>query len=256
MRGAGRQQVDEEFERIRGACTRGAAPKGGSFPEWTRDGIESLEEFFDGTAHLWDARFGAGYEFLHAATADQIPSTDDAITILDVGCGTGLELEFIFERAPHARITCLDQAPRMLDEVRRKYADRRDQISLVEASCLDWPPGLSGFDFALSILCLHHFPPDTKPRIYSSIRGSLRDTGVYIEGDQMVLPEAEAEGLALFEAWIAKLPSGRLGAWNYDISLSVETTRRLLLDAGFSSCEQVYDDNDDGTNRHAVLVAR
>ncbi|MAF10246.1 hypothetical protein CMK11_07330 [Candidatus Poribacteria bacterium] len=256
MRDAEREQVDAAFERIRAACTRGAAPQGDEFPEWTREGIEDLGEFFDGTAHLWDARFGDGYQFLHTATADQIPVTDEAITILDVGCGTGLELQFIFERAPNALVTCLDQAPRMLDEVRRKYADRLSQISLVEASCIEWPKGLPAFDFALSILCLHHFPPDTKREVYSSIRGALKDTGAYIEGDQMVLPEIEADSLALFEAWVAKLPGGRLGAWNYDIRLSVATNRGLLLDAGFSSCEKVYDDNDDGPNRHAVLVAR
>ena len=249
------EQLHDEFNRIQEACTRAPAPEGEGFPEWTRDGVESTSEFFDGTAHLWDGRFGSTYQFLHTATANQIPSTDDAITILDVGCGTGLELEFIFERAPNARITGLDQAPRMLAELRRKYADRHDQISLVEASCLEWPKELSNFDFALSILTLHHFPPETKHGIYSRIKSSLKETGTYIEGDQMVRPEIEAQNLELFDEWIAKLPGGRQGEWNYDVRLSVETNRRLLLKAGFSSCENVWDDSDDGPNAHAVLVA-
>ena len=251
-----REQLHKEFERIRETCTRGAAPEGGSFPEWTRDGVESTSEFFDGTAHLWDARFGSTYRFLHRATANQIPPTDEAITILDVGCGTGLELEYIFERAPNARITGLDQAPRMLAELHRKYADRHDQISLVQASCLEYPKELSNFDFALSILTLHHFPSKTKRGIYSSIRSSLKETGTYIEGDQMVKPEIEAQSLELFDAWVAKLPGGRQGEWNYDIRLSVETNLRLILDAGFSDCTIQFDQSDNGSDGHAVLQAQ
>ena len=250
-----REQLDEEFNQVKEACTRAPGPVGEDFPEWTRDGVESASEFFDGTAHLWDTRFGATYRFLHTATANQIPSTDDAITILDVGCGTGLELEFIFERAPNAQITGLDQAPRMLAELRRKYADKIDQISLVETSCLEWPNELSNFDFALSILTLHHFPPETKRRIYPNIRASLKETGTYIEGDQMVLPEIEVQNLALFDAWIAELPGGKLGTWNYDVRLSVETNCRLLIESGFSNCEKVWDDADDGSDGHAVLMA-
>ena len=250
-----REQLHNEFNRIRETCTRRAAPEGEGFPEWTRDGVESTSEFFDGTAHLWDARFGSAYRFLHRATANQIPSTDEAITILDVGCGTGLELEYIFNRAPNARVTGLDQSPRMLAELCRKYSSRKEQISLVQASVLEWPKELSNFDFALSILTLHHFPPETKRGIYSSIRSSLKETGIYIEGDQMVQPEIETQNLELFDAWIAKLPGGRQGEWNYDIRLSVETNRKLILDAGFSDCAIRFDQSDDGSDGHAVLQA-
>ncbi len=256
MTEAERRQLHDEFERTREACTRAPGPEGEGFPEWTRDGVESTSEFFDGTAHLWDARFGDIYRYLHTATVNQIPSTEDPIAILDVGCGTGLELEFIFERAPNARITGLDQAPRMLAQLRRKYSDRLDQISVVKASCLEWPKGLCNFDYALSILTLHHFPPETKQGVYSSIYSSLKRTGTYIEGDQMVSPKLEPRYLELYNEWIAKLPNGNTGAWNFDIRLAVETNSSLLKGAGFSSCERVWDDDDDGSDGHAVLVAR
>jgi tRNA (cmo5U34)-methyltransferase len=251
-----RKKVSEEILQIKEACTRGPAPEGDDAPEWTRDGVESAGEFFDGTAHLWDVRWGATYEFLHTATAKQIPKTHDPVSILDVGCGTGLELEHIFRRAPNARVTGLDQSPRMLSELRGKYADRSDQITLIEASCVDWPEKLTDFDFALSILTLHHFPPETKQAIYANIRSSLKSEGTYIEGDQMVRTEIESECLQLYRSWIARLPDGELGAWNYDIRLSPDTNRRLIVDAGFRNCEKVWDDGDGGWDGHAVLVAR
>ena len=256
MNEAQSEETHKELERIREECTWAPGPEGDDFPEWTHEGVESTSEFFDGTAHLWDAHFGPTYRFLHEATASQIPATDEPIAILDVGCGTGLELEFIFDRAPNARITGLDQAPRMLSELRRKYSDRKDQISLVQASCLEWPQGLSDFDFALSILTLHHFPPQIKSRIYRSIASSLSAYGLYIEGDQMVSPDIEAKNMDLYERWIAKLPDGDRGAWNYDIRLSVDTNLRLLLEAGFSTCSICFDQSEAGPDGHAVLECR
>ena len=49
----------------------------------------------------------------------------------------------------------------MLQEIERKFADRIDQITLIEASCLEWPDGLRDFDHVVSILTVHHFPPAT-----------------------------------------------------------------------------------------------
>ena len=242
-------KLDAEFERLRVVSGRIARDPGGVGMD-----VESLPDFFNNVAHLWDAKFKADCVPLHRATAMRIDRTDREISILDVGCGTGLELEHILERAPNARITALDQAPRMLAELRRKYADRLDQIETVEASCVDWPPGLDGFDYVVSILCVHHFPPSTKRDIYRRFRSALAADGAYIEGDQcagLAAGPDEASTLKLFEDWIAKLPGGTDGEWNYDITLSVETNQRLLREAGFTGLEGPWFVGED-----AVLVAR
>ena len=256
MKKADANSIHEELERIRGECTWAPGPKGDDFPDWTHEGVESTNEFFDGAAHIWDARFADTYRFLHVVTADVISATDAPIEILDVGCGTGLELEYIFNRAPNAQITGMDQAPRMLEQLRTKYSACEDQISLVQTSFLEWPQGLSNFDFAVSILTLHHFPPQVKLGIYRSIVSALGESGVYIEGDQMVPPDVEAKNLDLYERWIAKLPDGHLGAWNYDIRLSVDANRRLLLEAGFADCAIRFDQSETGPDGHAVLECR
>ena len=249
-----RELLMEEFKRIRDSCPQGR-PQGSDLPDWNGETVPSLPEFFNGTAHLWDEIYGASG--LHVNTAAQIPETRDAITILDVGCGTGLEFEYVFQRAPNAQILGLDQAPRMLDQVRRKYSDRMNQITLIESSCLDWPSSLSDFDFVISCLTVHHFPPDVKRVIYRSIRAALKDSGAYIEGDQSSpSPEREAGTMNVFNAWIAKLPDGRRGGWNFDVTLTVETNTRLLRETGFTMCEVKWEKRDERGRGDVVIVAR
>ena len=77
------------------------------------------------------------------------------------------------------------------------------------------------------------FPPDTKVGIYRNFRKALKAGGRYVEGDQMTRGTAGSEDHELFERWIAKLPGGRLGEWNFDVTLTAETNRALMLDAGF-----------------------
>ena len=72
----------------------------------------------------------------------------------------------------------------------------------------------------------------------------------------MVKPEMEAKSLGLLDAWIAKIPGGRQGEWNYDIRLSVETNMRLILDAGCSECTIQFYQSGNGSDGPAVLRAR
>lgn len=142
-----RRALDEEFERVRESGRVARDPGGIGYD------VESLRDFFNAVAHLWDAKFAGDYDSLHRAVAAQFPVTREPLEILDVGCGTGLELAHIFERVPNAQITAVDQAPRMLAELGTKYAARMGQITLLEASCVQWPPGLVDFDYVVSRFC-------------------------------------------------------------------------------------------------------
>ena len=137
----------------------------------------------------------------------------------------------------------MDQAPHMLVELKREYEPRMHQIELVEASCLDWPSGLHGFDYVISILCVHHFAPETKVDVYRSFRNALNPQGAYVEGDQTVSLDDEQWILGLYKAWIEKLPGGSRGEWNYDVTLSLETNQHLIEEAGFGSFEVRWSGN-------------
>jgi tRNA (cmo5U34)-methyltransferase len=249
--------VRDEVEAIRNGLPHSAPPRPGQeLPTWMSEGIEGLPEFFNAAARLWDARFGEDPDnpFL-TAVASPIRPTEAAISILDIGCGTGLELPAIFDRAPNARITGIDQAPNMLKELRRKFRCRMGQITLTEGSCLDVPFGTRVFDYVVSRLTMHHFAIPTKRGLYRRIREALKPGGCYIEGDQSASPEFERQVLRWYEDYIAQLPDGDLGRWNFDVTLSTDTQRRLLREAGFSSVELVAEHRNANGNGWAVFAA-
>ena len=239
-----RRALDAEFERLRESGRVLRDPGGIGYD------VESLPDFFNAVAHLWDAKFAGDYDSLHRAVAAQFPVTREPIKILDVGCGTGLELAHIFERVPNAQITAMDQAPRMLAALATKYAAQMGQITLLEASCVQWPADRVDFDYVVSVLCVHHFPPETKVRIYRNFRQALKPGGAYVEGDQMTDGPAGAEDHGDFERAIAELPGGRLGEWNYDVTLNYQTNRQLLREVGFHQIERRWRDE------WTVLVAQ
>ena len=206
------------------------------------DGIEELYGCFNGTADIWDKKFGVESDDpFYQAVACQIPMTQAEVDILDLGCGTGIQLEFVFPRAPNARVTAIDLAPNMLEQLRSKFDSFTAQLKLVQGSLLDLPLGEDEYDFAISTLTMHHLPPDKKVRVYRKVRKALRPSGLYIEGDQSNTPEGEKETLYWFNRWIAKLPGGNRAEWNYDITLSVATQNRLLREAGFSDVQLAWE---------------
>ncbi len=105
---------------------------------------ETMAEFFDARAagyddYMRDYIFADTFTPFYQALSSPIEKTDEALNILDLGCGTGLEIEALLQRAPYASITGVDVAENMLDLLRKRYATRISQITLVADSYLTMP---------------------------------------------------------------------------------------------------------------------
>ena len=117
------------------------------------------------------------------ARLQPIRATTEKVTLLDVGCGTGLELKYVFQKAPQAQITGIDLADGMLERLEGKFRNRMDQITLIRGNCLDVEFGEGVFDYAISTLALHHLPPPNRKVVYDKILQSLKPDGCFVEGD-------------------------------------------------------------------------
>ncbi len=198
--------------------------------------LEKMGEFFDARiegyeAHQMNTIDGAA-EF-YPFTADLLPRTPGA-RVLDLGCGTGLELGYYFDGAPTAHITGVDLAPGMLDKLRKKFPHRA--MTLICGSYFDVPFGENAFDAAVSVESLHHFTKEEKIPLYTKLRKALKPEGFFILTDYFAVSEAEersrrAEFLRLKQAQNV----GDDAFYHYDTPLTVEHETEALLAAGFTA---------------------
>ena len=91
--------------------------------------LEKMGEFFDARLAGYEAHqltSIASAEEFYPFTAACLPRTPGA-HVLDLGCGTGLELGYYIAIAPTARITGIDLAAGMLEEI-REYRKEKEKI--------------------------------------------------------------------------------------------------------------------------------
>ncbi len=213
---------------------------------------ERMHEFFDQRAEGYEdhmRRSLESFDRFYAFVAEQVEPTERKIEVLDLGCGTGLELKGVLARAPAALVTGVDVSKRMLKRLRCTFKGSSDQLRLVHGSYLSVPFAPEAHDYVLAVQTLHHLTAQEKENLYRRIWTTLRSGGKYIEGDYVVSPEVEKQLLDEYSR--QKGDVGEDGLHHIDIPFSVATQRCLLLRGGFSSVEVVFDDG-----QCAVLVAR
>ncbi len=200
--------------------------------------IEEMGAFFDARADGYDEhRQGLDYLEFFPAMARLISETGP-LRILDLGCGTGLELDGIFKRNPDARVTGVDLSEKMLVKLRDKYAAKAEQIETILGDYLsyDYPKG--GFDYVISAESLHHFSHEEKLGLYRKLLATLKPGGRFIDLDY-VAEDQDAEDAGFAEKARIHAESGLSGLHHIDTPCTVDNEVRLLREAGFSRVDIV-----------------
>jgi tRNA (cmo5U34)-methyltransferase len=208
---------------------------------------ERMASFFDRRSGEYDEHMQESldsFEAFYEAVAQPIPRTDDKVQILDIGCGTGLEFAPIFHRAPNAQIAGMDLSASMLELCRGKYPSHLAQLTLIQGSYLEIPLGKARYDYAVSVMTLHHLKPERKGQLYGRIRRALRAGGAYIEGDYVVPKEKAANLLAEYRKKMARVEEREEGIHHIDIPLTVEMQQELLLGAGFATVDLIWQEGE------------
>jgi tRNA (cmo5U34)-methyltransferase len=215
---------------------------------------EEMSQFFDARADSYDAHMRENidaFEELYRVVAGPIRRSSGPVAVLDLGCGTGLELEPIFARVPRAVVTCVDSSKRMLAQLKKKHRSRAGQLRIVHQSYLSMDLEPSAYDYAVAVMTLHHLLHDTKRELYARVYEALRPGGLYIEADYMVSPEREEELLEAYSVQVDELGLHCDGSHHIDIPFSVSTQVALLAGAGFDEVEVIW-----RRAEAAVLLAR
>ena len=101
--------------------------------------LEKMDKFFENRLSGYDEHMLTNIESageFYPFTAKQLPTTENC-HILDLGCGTGLELEAYYLLNPSARVTGIDLSQGMLAALKKKFTGKN--ITLVCGSYFDVP---------------------------------------------------------------------------------------------------------------------
>ena len=196
--------------------------------------LEKMDDFFAARIDGYDAHMKRdieGASGFYAYTASLLPSAEGS-RLLDLGCGTGLELEEYFALNPGAAVTGIDLSEAMLNALKKKYPEKN--LTLIRASYFDEPLGKGLYDAAVSVESLHHFPAGMKASLYEKLHSALAEKGVFVLTDYFA--ESEETEKEYFENFAALKKEQGLSDdvfYHYDTPLTVEHETDLLRRAGF-----------------------
>lgn len=192
--------------------------------------IESMDDFFTVRVSAYEEHM-ACWADAYRRLAELLPA--GCCDLLDLGCGTGLELDEIFKRFPGLRVTGIDLCAAMLAQLKTKHGDKR-----LTLRCVDYfeaALGTGDYDTAVSFETLHHFQPAKKEQLFRKLFHALKPGGIYLECDYIACCEEE-ETLLRTEyerkRELSGIPEDQFVHFDTPLTLAHETA--LLENAGFA----------------------
>lgn len=219
------------------------------FNSMDSDKLELMTEYFDERAEIYDLihqrkSISWGMQ-IRDMVAEYLPK--DTKRILNLGCGTGLELERIVQKYPNAVIECIDISEKMLEILKEKY--RQNNVIVRNMNFFNFDFKKSYYDAVTSVMALHHFTEDEKRVLYKKIYDTLANEGVFINSDYLIDdPEFEARRFATVAEIKERYP---FLLFHYDIPFTEERERKVLTESGFESIQKVYENK-----KTKILVCR
>ena len=197
--------------------------------------LERMEDFFAARVDGYDEHMRTtieGSSDFYAYTASLLPVGKEA-RVLDLGCGTGLELEEYFRLNPDANVTGIDLSEAMLNALKKKFPNQK--IRLIPGSYFDIPFGEKVYDAAVSVESLHHFPAKQKEGLYRKLYAALKDKGYFVLTDYFAeSEELEKESFQNLKQLKEEQGLSEDEFFHYDTPLTADHEIRVLREAGFS----------------------
>ena len=191
--------------------------------------LEEMGDFFTRRINDYEEHM-AIWSRAYQRFAQVLPS--NVKSILDLGCGTGLELDEIWKKNPNIEVAGVDLCQSMLDKLREKHIDKK--IKVICEDYFQYDFGTEKWDAVISFESFHHFLPKQKKVLYDKIYQSLKKGGLFILGDYIACCEEEER--LLQEIYFQKrkksgIPEDRFV--HFDIPFTLEHELSVMREAGF-----------------------
>ncbi len=202
--------------------------------------LERMDVFFNKKAKKYDQTVKENIPYtdlFYHFTALKLPANENS-RILNLGCGTGIELEEYFAICPTAKVTAVDLSKKMLNELKKKFKDKNKDITYILGSFFDVDFGKDAFDAAVSVQSLHYYTKEQKIPLYAKVHKSLAKDGYFIITDYFSLTNEEEK--ICYENFLRFRNEQGIKdekPYHFDIPLTVEHEAEALRRAGFSSVQ-------------------
>ncbi len=211
--------------------------------------MNEVKEQFSNVSKKYDSQ----REFLipcfkdfYSACLPLVKSLTHAKTVLDIGAGTGLFTQFIYDLNPNLRFTLTDLSGQMLNVARERF-EGKNNFEYIELDFSKEPlPGK--YDLIISGLAIHHLEDADKAKLYKSCYQALNEGGLFINADQVAGKNLLFDSLYKYywretvsnsgldrEALIQAFERTKL-----DKLAPLETQLKMLEKAGFNEVDCIY----------------
>ena len=202
--------------------------------------LEKMADFFTARVDEYDNHMMndvVGCKEGYIKMAELLPET--VVNLLDLGCGTGLELDEIFKIRPNIKVTGVDLSKAMLGVLKQKHPNQ--DLTLINANYFDYDFGIEWFDAIISFQTMHHFSHEQKIQLYSRIYSALKPGGKYIEGDYMVIEQKDEDYYFKESVRIRNEQNITDGEfYHYDTPCTIENQLKMLRLAKFEKVEMIW----------------
>lgn len=202
--------------------------------------LEKMADFFTARVDEYDNHMMndvVGCKEGYIKMAELLPET--VVNLLDLGCGTGLELDEIFKIRPNIKVTGVDLSKAMLGILKQKHPNQ--DLTLINANYFDYDFGIEWFDAIISFQTMHHFSHEQKIQLYSRIYSALKPGGKYIECDYMVIEQKDEDYNFKESVRIRNEQNITDGEfYHYDTPCTIENQLKMLRLAKFEKVEMVW----------------
>ena len=202
--------------------------------------LEKMADFFTARVDEYDNHMMndvVGCKEGYIKMAELLPET--VVNLLDLGCGTGLELDEIFKIRPNIKVTGVDLSKAMLGVLKQKHPNQ--DLTLINANYFDYDFGIERFDAIISFQTMHHFSHEQKIKLYSRVYSALKPGGKYIECDYMVIEQKDEDYNFKESVRIRNEQNITDGEfYHYDTPCTIENQLKMLRLAKFEKVEMVW----------------
>lgn len=203
--------------------------------------LEEMDAFFDARIDGYEEHMSPWrehYEWMARQISAEWSGDGNMKRLLDIGCGSGLELDRIFEKFPNLHVTGVDLSTEMLRKLSEKHRERN--LELVQADYFTYPLGENCYDAAVSFETLHHFTMEKKKEVFTRLYHCLKPGGIYLECDY-IADTQEIEDLLFAECDRRRKRDGIPPETfvHFDTPLTLEHEMQAMRESGFEQVELI-----------------